>query len=665
MFGSLLSFASLATWVQYPLTSLALTFDGIIFSLVSYSYNLFLLMAQLNMNSILGIAGALIDRLRALIMVFVVFRLAMSLINYLIDPGKATDSRIGGVALVKRIVITAAMLLSYNFVFALLNDINLIVVGFNDVSDLQVIEGDSADRGGLIARLVFGANSDGGIDDFGKEIAVFTFQQFLRNDGSPNYEPVFDKIKDPNPNTRKDFTSVAQLADEVGKTVVYEYPFVSAAVGLFMVYSIVKMAIEIGVRMFKLLVLQMLAPVAIISYIDPASEQKIWKNYTKAYLTTYTDAFIRIAAIFLSTAFISAITASLSTMFGSVSTSGATGGIQKMLITVMVIIAGYRFALLLPKFVSGLFGVDLSENSKGSFGKFMAGLGGLAIGGVTGLTTGIASGAGLAGTAANMFAGAFNGASSGMKGQSISDAIKNIGANNEKNRNRALNIARMGGFGAYAVSGIEKTLGIQSKQAQQIQRQNDNKKALENMVAARSEALSNNKFNYKGNEIKYGSSADDFASKMMEYDDTVINAQMAYEKDKNPETLKAYRDAKEVSSKHWKSVYEAALFANDSVNNDAKVIETTKLYDSRAEIGYKSQDLASGSKNAMKATPRFAKQNNNSNSSGNTSGPSNGNNKPSPTISAAKKHYSEQAANIGNKGATRRTNRPNTYGGGN
>ena len=184
MFGSLLSFASLATWVQYPLTSLALTFDGIIFSLVSYSYNLFLLMAQLNMNSILGIAGALIDRLRALIMVFV------------IDPGKETDSRIGGVALVKRIVITAAMLLSYNFVFALLNDINLIVVGFNDVSDLQVIEGDSADRGGLIARLVFGANSDGGIDDFGKEIAVFTFQQFLRNDGSPNYEPVFDKIKD-------------------------------------------------------------------------------------------------------------------------------------------------------------------------------------------------------------------------------------------------------------------------------------------------------------------------------------------------------------------------------------------------------------------------------------------------------------------------------------
>lgn len=502
MFGSLLSFASLGAWVQYPFTSLALMFDGIIFSLVSYSYNLFVLMAQLNMNSILGIAGALVDRLRALIMVFVVFRLAMSLINYLIDPGKATDSRIGGVALVKRIVITAAMLLSYNFVFALLNDINLIVIGFNDVSDLQVIEGDSADSGGLIARLVFGANSDGGINDFGKEIAVFTFQQFLRNNGSPNYEPVFNRIKDPNPNTRKDFTSVAQLADEVGKTVVYEYPFVSAAVGLFMVYSIVKMAIEIGVRMFKLLVLQMFAPVAIISYIDPASEQKIWKNYTKAYLTTYTDAFIRIAAIFLTTAFISAITASLSTMFGSVSNSGATGGIQKMLITVMVIIAGYRFALLLPKFVSGLFGVDLSENSKGSFGKFMAGLGGFAIGGiaggVSGLATGIASGAGFAGTAANMLSGMYGGASSGMKGKSIAEKIKNVNESNAKNQTRALNYSRMG-FGQATLATIEDKLKIPERYNRKAQPYNDNLTLLNNIETAKEAALKGKKDAIHGN----------------------------------------------------------------------------------------------------------------------------------------------------------------------
>lgn len=532
MFGSLLSFASLATWVQYPFTSLALMFDGIIFSVVSYSYNLFLLMAQLNMNSILGIADVLIDRLRALIMVFVVFRLAMSLINYLIDPSKATDRSAGGVALVKRIVITAAMLLSYNFVFALLNDLSAIVVGFNNGYEFQVIEGDSADSGGLLARLVFGTNSDGGIADYGREIASFTFQQFLRNDGSQEYDKVFDEIKDSNGN----FSKVTKLADEVGKTVVYEYPFISAAVGLFLIYSIVKMAIEIGVRMFKILILQMLAPVAIISYIDPASEQKIWKNYTKAYLSTYTDAFIRIAAIFLSTAFISAITANLDTMFGSVSGSGATG-MQKMLITVMVIIAGYRFALLLPKFVGGLFGVDLSGDSKGSFGKFMAGLGGFAIGGiaggVSGLATGIASGAGFAGTAANMLSGMYGGASSGMKGKSIAEKIKNVNESNSKNYNRALDFARMG-VGQTALRGIEGKLGIPDRQNRKASMYEDNNRMLDAIENAKANAIKDDKYEVKDSagrtlaEINYGTSADDFAQKFAENNEDYLQYQALY-----------------------------------------------------------------------------------------------------------------------------------------
>lgn len=549
MFGSLLSFASLGVWVQYPFTSLALTFDGIIFSVVSYSYNLFLLMAQLNMNSILGIADVLIDRLRALIMVFVAFRLAMSLINYLIDPGKATDRSAGGVALVKRIVITAAMLLSYNFVFALLNDLSAIVVGFNNGYEFQVIEGDSADSGGLLTRLVFGSNSDGSIDSYGREIASFTFKQFLRNNGSQEYDKIFDEIVESN----GDFTKVTKLADEVGKTVVYEYPFISAAVGLFLIYSIVKMAIEIGVRMFKLLVLQMLAPVAIISYIDPASEQKIWKNYTKAYLSTYTDAFIRIAAIFLSTAFISAITANLDTMFGSVSGSGATG-MQKMLITVMVIIAGYRFALLLPKFVGSLFGVDLSGDSKGSFGKFMAGLGGFAIGGiaggVSGLATGIASGAGFAGTAANMLSGMYGGASSGMKGKSIAEKIKNVNDNNAKNQTRALNIARMGGFGNFALAETEKKFGVGRRQDAQMEKLNQRSELLEAYDKAQTDAIKNNTmteslmfdmadpdgtgtvrrtaselYNSGFESVKLGDSSDAYASNMLQYDKQYLYAQ--------------------------------------------------------------------------------------------------------------------------------------------
>lgn len=631
MFGSLLSFASLATWVQYPFTSLALMFDGIIFSVVSYSYNLFLLMAQLNMNSILGIADVLIDRLRALIMVFVVFRLAMSLINYLIDPGKATDRSAGGVALVKRIVITAAMLLSYNFVFALLNDLSAIVVGFNNGYQFQVIEGDSADSGGLLARLVFGTNSDGGIADYGREIASFTFQQFLRNNGSQEYDKVFDEIKDSNGN----FSKVTKLADEVGKTVVYEYPFISAAVGLFLIYSIVKMAIEIGVRMFKILILQMLAPVAIISYIDPASEQKIWKNYTKAYLSTYTDAFIRIAAIFLSTAFISAITANLDTMFGSVSGSGATG-MQKMLITVMVIIAGYRFALLLPKFVGGLFGVDLSGDSKGSFGKFMAGLGGLAIGGiaggVSGLATGIATGAGFAGTAANMLSGIYGGASSGMKGKSIAEKIKNVNESNSKNYNRALDFARMG-VGQTALRSVEGKLGLADWQNKKASKYDDNLKMLDAIESARVNAIKNGEIQTTdGTTLKYGTDKDSFAKSYAEHDLTYQTHMMEAERAKTianeEERQRVYSENISYANQRYAEMIEAGKEKwterayQDDVNNNLEVkksIDQYKEYVSSGrmtnkegkitEVSKTSHDLTNekGFKNAREANKALAK----------------------------------------------------------
>ena len=72
---SLITVSSVATWIFLPLNAIFLTLDGIIFSLVAYSYKLFMLMAQMNFNVIYAWMGPLIDRVKALILVLILFKL--------------------------------------------------------------------------------------------------------------------------------------------------------------------------------------------------------------------------------------------------------------------------------------------------------------------------------------------------------------------------------------------------------------------------------------------------------------------------------------------------------------------------------------------------------------------------------------------------------------
>ena len=49
---SLLLTSSVATWIAYPFNFIMLALDGIVYSLVAYSYRIFMLMTQLNFNVI-------------------------------------------------------------------------------------------------------------------------------------------------------------------------------------------------------------------------------------------------------------------------------------------------------------------------------------------------------------------------------------------------------------------------------------------------------------------------------------------------------------------------------------------------------------------------------------------------------------------------------------
>ena len=75
-----------ANWLLSPLRMASLFLEGIIYELVAYAYKLFTLMTRLNFNSIEAIMGPLISRMKAVIMVLIVFKLGMELISMLLNP---------------------------------------------------------------------------------------------------------------------------------------------------------------------------------------------------------------------------------------------------------------------------------------------------------------------------------------------------------------------------------------------------------------------------------------------------------------------------------------------------------------------------------------------------------------------------------------------------
>ena len=251
--------------------------------------------------------------------------------------------------------------------------------------------------------------------------------------------------------------------------------------------------------MFKLIVLQIMAPVAIISIIDKGFEAKPWKAFINTYWKTWVDAFIRVASLFLVTAFISKFWTDRSALFPDID------GFTRYLVLIIVIFAAYRFAQLLPKFIDGIFGHALSENNSKGFGGILGGIAGFGLGAASGLITGAIGGAGVAGTLGNMVSGGISGANAGRKGDSVASFFKNQVSNNQTNRDRAARIANQGGGLRYAGARLENMLGFAKNADTKEQLYTNKANAYDALDKAKLDEIENAE-GYKG--IKYGRDED-------------------------------------------------------------------------------------------------------------------------------------------------------------
>lgn len=166
---------------------------------------------------------------------------------------------------------------------------------------------------------------------------------------------------------------------------VFNYNFlISTIVGVIFIIVIVGFTLDMAIRAFKLAILRLIAPVPIISYIDPKSDNGAFGAWSKTVMTTYIDVFIRVAVVY----FIIFVIDSFSTYGIVINVSTGPIGVFSYL---FIFLGLFFFAKEAPKFITDSMGIKNPTGIFKGIGK-MFGVGAAAAGTVgAGVAAGRAS----------------------------------------------------------------------------------------------------------------------------------------------------------------------------------------------------------------------------------------------------------------------------------
>ncbi len=384
----------LFSWLS-PLRFIFLAIDSVAFSLLDNVYNLVVTLstAQFLTNDTIK---SLTNNIYTLISLVAFFRLALVLVNSIIDPEKLNEKGKGLSNIFFRVVGMIVILAVTPFIFEKSYELQKEIVGLKPEDPnliFQVILGDKANiasanfdekttsGGEALQNIVISSlitvdenyadfeplkcepNADGktctpkggyvfndNCDWDNCQNAVETYNEMYVNEDMSliKLTPYIGVSDDIHP-VNKD--GVPDSNQEKQEVYVYNYMLiVTTAVGIFITYIILSFAIDIAVRMFELVVLQVLSPLFIATFVDPKSSQSgPFKNWLSAVGKSYASLYIKLATLALMVLLISLINESH--MFDDMNKS--VSGFAKLVMVIGLLI----FAKKAPKWIMDMLGI--------------------------------------------------------------------------------------------------------------------------------------------------------------------------------------------------------------------------------------------------------------------------------------------------------------------
>ena len=344
------------------------TLDNMLINLISRFYDYF--------EKILGgtiftesIVTGMRNRVYLIIGVIILFRLGMILIQYIMNPSEVMEEKGGAEGLIKRAVVGLLLMIFIPNIFSLANDLQTAII-----KD-QVIEKIIMDEATYLEiqkeKEEYGT---------GRVIGMTVFQGFWNLEkGQTANKNVVRKFEEAE---EKYDPMIVEDADygilhKTGDKYTFSYfPILSTAVLGYVLYLIIKYCIDMVVRLFKLLILEIIAPITITEYIVASDKNEIFKQWRKSVIANYAMLFIRVFTIW----FVAYVTYLMKTGVGGVSLLND----KDYLLKTIIILGLLAFMMDFPKMMSDIFGLDLEQDSsvKAVMGKAAGvGMAGLAIGG--------------------------------------------------------------------------------------------------------------------------------------------------------------------------------------------------------------------------------------------------------------------------------------------
>ncbi len=400
--------------------SLFSTIDYFIYSSIKWVTQGIFDIAELRTN--VSIVETVRTKIYIILGIFMLFKISVSLINYMINPDQMTDKDKGATKLISRTITMLVMLILLPTIFTLIYRVQSaflpmiprLVLGTNDTASTdgngsknteKEITNNVAEHSDAMAVTLLQAF----FHPYYSEEATEGEYYYASIDGAKEIKSLDDFVQHVNDGN-------AMAIPLLGKTAGYSYEYrflLSTVVGIVVLGLLVGITIDVAVRLFKMLILEMLAPIPIMSYIDPKSQKDgPFQSWLKELSKTFLDIFIKLGLIYLVLFFVAELQDdNLFVTYGSAEGANISP-LRLMYLRVFIIIGLLVFLKQASKFVKSILGIKDSKDGGSFLGNVVGGLAGFGTGAISGAISGRGLRGAITGGITGMAAG-YQGAASG------------------------------------------------------------------------------------------------------------------------------------------------------------------------------------------------------------------------------------------------------------
>ena len=439
--------------------TLFFSLDTWIYRLIIDLYNIFIRLCTVRLLST-DLLRELSQRIGYILGVIMLFYVIIAFIQMLLNPDNVNDKEKGAASIIKKTIIVIVMLGTSNFVFNTLFQFQVAVVQSNIISkillpftitttvnekndDSSNSTDDSSDNTDESENVNGSVMSDDKFGSLLSEELLMSFYQVedlnsstMEGESSSIYNSCVATVNAfrtqivyygrfdlgyvcLNEEATVEYSVDGSALSKPQEASIINFNwFLSPLCGLGVVYLIFMYCLKVGVRMVQLMFLEIISPMAIVSYLAPKKDT-VFSKWSKIYTSTYVDVFIRIAIInfvffLISVVFSNGDSTGLGLLFSD----------NDVFVKLVIILSLLTFAHKAPDLIKELIPAGASKLGFGPNTKDIVGLN-KGVSKIAGVATGaVAGGVGAVagGNAIGLLSGAFRGAAKGFSSKGLRSA---------------------------------------------------------------------------------------------------------------------------------------------------------------------------------------------------------------------------------------------------